>query len=204
MTEALVISQYERLLAKLSHKAVSRAQSRGLSVEFEDYFQESCATFLIAKEKFDPTIGVKFSTYLWQSVRNNLKRFEDVVWNTQGGSVSLDAEIGDEAGTLHDVLAADLETVEDRIIRLETESEIFSGLSPETKRAVAILNEPPMELVKEMRRMEAFRLNCKANGYAAATRTLNIHLVCTALNYSPAQVKRVKLEIKDVMEKHGG
>lgn len=201
MTYTADLKDYERLLASLSHKALRRATARGCSIEFDDLFQEAKITFVHAKDKFDPEQGVKFSTYLWQAVRNNLLRLTQRAAETDRNSRSLDERLGeDDAGTLHDILPAQQETVEDRMERLERSSAMFQRLSYNARRVIVILDAPPPELVRELRRAEAFRRHCRAHKYAASQRVLDVGFVCAALGLDSGETRRVKREFKDIME----
>lgn len=201
MTYPAELKDYERLLASLSHKALRRATTQGCRIEFDDLFQEAKITFVHARDKFDPEQGVKFSTYLWQAVRNNLMRLTQRAAETDRNSRSLDERIGDEdGGTLHDILPAQLESIEERMERMERSSVMFGRLSYNARRVIVILDAPSPELVRELRRAEAFRRHCKANDYAASQRVLDVGFVCTALGFDSKETRRVKREFKDIME----
>lgn len=199
MTSLFEVKDYERLLASLSHKAFRRATAKGFYVEFEELFQEAQKTFVIASEKFDPEQGVKFSTYLWTSVKNNLSRLEKQVISVQSKTSSLDAEIGEDIGTMHDIISNNEESAVDRLMRLEEEFETFKLLSDHAKKVIIVLDSPPMELAKELRRMEAFRVHCKVNKMAAASRVLDVQTVCKILGYTLAETRAVKAEFKALM-----
>lgn len=200
MTNQYEYADYEKLLASLSHKAFRRATAKGFFLEFEELFQAAKETFVVAGEMFDPEQGVKFSTYLWTAVKNNLSRMEKKAINIQSQTSSLDAEIGDEVGTMHDIVPNNDETAIDRLLRLEEEYESFSKLSEKAKSVILVLDSPPAELAKELRRMEAFRLHCKENKMAAAARVLDVQTVCKILGYSVSQTRLIKQEFKALLE----
>ena len=204
MTYQANLKDYERLLASLSHKALRRATARGYAIEFDDLFQEAKITFVHAMEKFNPELGVKFSTYLWTSVKNNLLRLEGKVGDVQRRTVSIDRQLDEDGGTFHDILGDNSESIEDRMERMERESDMFERLSGNARRVIAILDQPPTELVREIRRMEAFRSHCKTNKYAAAVRNLDVHTVCAALGFSEKETRQVKREFKQIMEETYG
>ena len=200
LTDAINPADYQRLLASLSHKAYRRAAAKGFHVEFDDLMQEANKTlcYIIEEEKFDPKHGVKFSTYLWQSVRNNLKRIEGKVIDVQVKTSSLDAVIGDDVGTMHDIIPDDCETMDEKLLRLEAENETFGTMSQAVKNVIAVLDSPSSEVHKELRRQEAFRDHCKANKMAAAARVLDVHSVCTILGYDTTTIRQVKRELKEL------
>lgn len=198
MESSFNLKDYERLLASLSHKALRRATAKGFYLEFDDLFQEAKQTFVVASEKFDPQLGVKFSTYLWSAVRNNLQRIESNVIKVQSKTKSMDAEIGDDVGTLHDLLASNEMSIADTLVSLETRSANFSKLSSEAQRVVAVLDSPTEQVIKELRRMEEFRAHCKANNFAAASRILDVQTVCVILGYSSKVTRQVKKELQSV------
>lgn len=200
LTDAINPADYERLLASLSHKAYRRAAAKGFYVEFDDLMQEAQKTlcYIIEEDKFDPEQGVKFSTYLWQSVRNNLARIEGKAIDVQIRTSSMDAEIGDDIGTMHDILPADNESIEDKLLRLEAENSMFARLSDAAKNVVMVLDSPSEEVRKEMRRQEAFREHCKRNKMAAAARVLDVPTACAILGYDTRLTRQVKRELKEL------
>lgn len=201
MTYQAEFQDYEKLLAALSHKARRRAEATGIVVEFEDLFQEARMTFMRARETFDPEKGAKFSTYLWTSVRNNLKRIESNVRARQMRTTSMDCTIGEEGdSTFHDIIAADQETAQERLERLETQSVHFNRLSDAAKRVIIALDSPTPEIVAEVRRMEAFRQVCIDSSMAAATRQLNVETVCVLVGLNTTETRAVKREFKALME----
>lgn len=197
---AIELKDYERLLASLSHKAQRRASAKGVFIHLDDLMQEARISFVAAQTKFDPERNVKFSTYLWSAVRNNLANYERGVVDNEMRTTSMDRMIGEDVGTLHDILPEESETVEEVMIRLEDESEGFARLSEDAKKVAAILAEPPIELMQELKRMEAFRVHCKANNYAAAARVFDVQMICTALGLNKTRTRKVKQEFKQIME----
>lgn len=201
MTYAADIKDYERLLAAVSYKVLRRMLAQGVHMDLDDLMQESRFTFMIACEKFDPEFGVKFSTYLWKAVQNNLLAIAKRERTREYRTRSIDAEIGEDGGTMHDILADDAEPVEDRLERLERMSDNFSALGHNTKLVVMALDSPPIELVREIRRMEKFRALCVEQGYAAAARVLDVHTVCVLLGLGRKETRHVKRELKEIMER---
>ncbi|MDX5412864.1 MAG: hypothetical protein LPK02_07435 [Rhodobacterales bacterium] len=201
MTYEAAYKDYEKMLAALSHRARRRAEAAGIVLEFEDLFQEARQTFLRACETFDAQKGAKFSTYLWASVVNNLKRIESVSRSIQARTVSLDKQVGDDdGGTFHDILGCDQESVEDRLERLETETAHFHRLSQNAKRVILALDSPTPEIAQEVRRMQAFRQLCIDRSMAAATRQLDVTTICTLIGLSDREARKVKQEFKALME----
>lgn len=200
LTDTLDPEKYQRLLASLSHKAYRRAASKGFYIDFDDLMQEARETLFIAAEKFDPEKGVKFTTYLWSAVQNNLKRVEGKIISDQVKTSSLDADIGDDVGTLHDILPSNGETVEEKLLRLERENDNFCLLSEEARAVIMVLDAPSIEVHREVLRQEAFREHCKVNKMAAATRILDVQAVCNIIGYDKATTRRVKRELKGMTE----
>lgn len=201
MTYEAEFKDYEKMMAALSHRARRRAEAAGIVVEFEDLFQEARMTFMRACETFDAEKGAKFSTYLWASVKNNLKRIETVARSVQMRTVSMDKAIGEETeGTYHDILADDQESAEDRLERLETQSSHFRRLSEAAKRVILALDAPTPEILRELRRMEAFRQHCVEHSMAAATRQLNVDTICALIGLNANEARKVKREFKELME----
>lgn len=200
MTDVHEVGAYERLLANVTWKVKYFAAARGTELEFDDLFQEARMTYFRAVEKFDPDIGVQFSTYLYRSVRNNLSRIAKKAIGENFSTSSMDEQMSEDGRCLHDELPGDGEDMTARLDRLEQEARNFARLSENAQKVIAVLDSPSPELRRELLRMQAFRAHCKANKMAAADRVMNVETVCAALGYDRLTIKSIKREFKMIME----
>lgn len=63
------------LVHRVARKVHARLLAIGAAVQFEDVQQEATIAMMLAYERFDPSLGFKFSTYYVRSAYNNLNRF---------------------------------------------------------------------------------------------------------------------------------
>jgi len=197
--EGIKYEDYERLIAGLAHKAFARISSSGTVVDVDDLKQEAVFCFLRAKELFDPSLNIKFSTYLYTAVRRYLKRRTDVRRDQLNNTTSMDLEILEGGGSLHDLIPSSIESAEETIDR---DREAFSGLidiSPHARKAVMILNKPPIELAREIKRQQEFSKRCKSADYAAPVVKLNLRIICDILGYSAKTKRAVMMEARDIV-----
>lgn len=59
------------MLMKIAGKCFSRAQALGLSMTLDDVIQEMNLSYVLARRRWDPTTGSRFSTYLQTSCYQN-------------------------------------------------------------------------------------------------------------------------------------
>lgn len=63
--------RYRLLIHKIAKKQYGISMGLGLGETYEDIFQNVVISFMLAKEKFDPDYGFKFSTYATSAAENN-------------------------------------------------------------------------------------------------------------------------------------
>lgn len=64
----------KNMLHSMANRFHLSMRSRGIAVDVEDVFQELSINYLKAKEAFNPDRGVAFSTYLYVSAQNILRK----------------------------------------------------------------------------------------------------------------------------------
>lgn len=117
---APVWDDYKRMATMFARKAVTRAQKVGINLELDDAIQEMAITFLNCQAKFNPELGIKFSTYFWHSCsvtwgrieRKNAKPFERFAVRLDDHGAKIAERIGswDEEASDDEPVSDDLES----------------------------------------------------------------------------------------------
>lgn len=72
---SLDYEHHKGLLHQFARKGYGRMQQLNINIEYEDVYQELCATFVHATHMFNPDAGVSFTAYLGRSLWNQFNRF---------------------------------------------------------------------------------------------------------------------------------
>jgi RNA polymerase sigma factor (sigma-70 family) len=86
---------------------VKRMSQYAKNLEWDDLMQIGAKALVNAAEKFDPSRGMKFSTYAYEAIKNEIIKAveKDRVHTPPKENVSLDKTVGDEDSTeLHDII----------------------------------------------------------------------------------------------------
>lgn len=204
MTDQIEYKDYQRLMAKLAHRQRAYLARVGAPMDFDDLMQEASIAFIKARKGFDPTLGVKFSTYLWRAVSNNLRRTAGKRLDQMRGVVSLDEERTEGGSTLHEVIAGENEDPEDRIENRRRAVDRLSRLSPLALKVVLTLNSPPPEMAREIKRQRAFSVICGLEGYAAPVIKLDLGAICATLGMNKTTRTAIIAEINKLAGSKNG
>lgn len=157
------------LIHKISKRGYARLQAAGVSMDYEDVFQEMAIVFLRAYEKFDAARGFKFSTYFYMAAFNRLNKWaQDLIDERINQGVVSIQELdthGDEETNLAEVLMVDESTPEGHMRVTEFLEHIGKTLSPLANLILTWVVSPPQELLEEIRRAEAYALYGRQRGY---------------------------------------
>jgi DNA-directed RNA polymerase specialized sigma subunit len=55
--------------------SLARSLHKQTGWDFHDLFSEGCYQYLLARRRFNPEKGVKFTTFIWNTVRNSLLNY---------------------------------------------------------------------------------------------------------------------------------
>jgi len=198
----ILLSDYERMIYKLAHRAKKRLQGAGIDVDLEEIAQEGREIFTRSTKKFDPTRQVKFSTYLFNALNNSLNRFCDRQRDANKPSVSLTDTLGDDGSTYIDVIA-DHNAVDacEMLEQRETALQNLKSFTSEARIVLTLLIAPPVSLRSEVKRMQEFSSLAKKNGFAAPQVSFGVDTIMSILGYSKSTAKSVRSEISTFMAK---
>jgi DNA-directed RNA polymerase specialized sigma24 family protein len=120
------------LIHKLCFKVHKRTAAMGLSLDYEDLFQEACIAWMNAAKKFDPDAGFYFSTYLGRSVLNRLNGVVESTIKTEikCGGASLDDPISEDGSKLADVVPDDSVDLLGSVMEWDARRKVMGRLSP--------------------------------------------------------------------------
>ncbi len=68
---------HKGLIHKLAHKGYGRLMQAGVTVDYDDVFQEMSVTYVKAASKYNPEKGVTFTAYLGQAIWNEFNKFAE-------------------------------------------------------------------------------------------------------------------------------
>ncbi|OAB55678.1 hypothetical protein AY600_02040 [Phormidium willei BDU 130791] len=186
---------YERLVKKEARKAYTRLRASGCNVELDDLVQEGAITFIKACEKYCAQASdAKFSTYLARALQNNLRRWGK--YETRKVARSMDDEIGESGGTLHDLIGTDETRPDSLVEQSRIAAARLKALSPLARRCVEMLDSPPPALIEEYRRVVQFERYAEEMGFAVKTSRLNLPFIYRALGLPTKTAWRVSAEIQ--------
>lgn len=201
--QEISFKDYERLIDKLSWKSYRMLQRQGVAADINDLRQEGASAFIRARDKFDPSFNIKFSTYLWTAVQNAHKRFAGIAFDNN--HKSLNEQVGDEGGVdLIDLIEDDRIECMDVVIERNQEREAsfrryMSALHPDTRKVIEVLILRPDSLLKELERCRAHSKHSKALGFASPNYSFNVDFICNVLGFDDKRRKNVAKEVKWVI-----
>lgn len=147
------------LVHKVARKVHARLHAMGAAVPYDDVFQEATVVMIRAYEKFDPSLGFKFSTYYvkaaYYELNNFVKSYEQdcnvlQVCSLQGAcddngdTIDMESTIDGGHGSPEQMLEAK-----------ELLEEIEEKLSPMANKIMKILVDPPDLIMQEWESLKA-------------------------------------------------
>lgn len=149
---AIQFSDYEKLVAQAAWKGHARLHKAGVVMDYEDVFQELCAVFCVARDKFDESKGYKFTTYLVTAMRHEFNRWAEPLINGRQLIASIE-ELSTHADAegdmdLYGSIASDEPTPEQRVEQKQITMANLRGLSDNAKRVVRDLIEPSEAMIE--------------------------------------------------------
>lgn len=185
---------------KLVHYAARRVHNRilssGLRAEYDDVFQDTAMVWLDCEEKFDKEKGYKFSTYfvsaanfsVFSSYQKKNNRFQSTLTHFGEGEGEVEFDPADMSVT-----------AEEELCVKEWIAESSLELSPLAKRMLAILTNPPVEILDSLEAMKAKAEYARERGSERrACKELNLTSLCKILNVSGWNRRLLNKEMKRV------
>lgn len=192
------------LIHKFAKGGYARLMSAGVSIDYEDVFQEMCIGYCKAKEGYKPESGIKFSTYMGRSVINNFNKYAEKELRTHFGLGILsvqDLELEGGESDAYEFLDVESEepTVEERIAAMQ-EMKLKSRFL--TKHAKSVIRE----LIKPSKKLLDFQQSYnddikarKASGEITkdtSFKAVSIRLIMAYMNLTAVERTRLRVELK--------
>lgn len=141
-----------RLVKSIAHspKMRSRIESMASVMSVEDVEQELWVAWANSREKFDPSKGVRFSTFYVRMAYWHINRvFDDKKRSVR--AVSENTAFGEDEISLFDRVASEGATPEESCEVIDEAAVAISDLSVVAQQVVAWMCEPPAVLLEELR-----------------------------------------------------
>lgn len=188
---------YKKLVHSLAWKAQRNMHNHGVRVDYDDLYQEFAVSFVLARNAFDSTKGIKFSTYYVNAAwRNFIKFSKGSAKDAYHASLDADAYGDEDSPSKHEIIPDGSENAQERLEREHRTAYIFSQLSPNTRKAIELLENTPEILKKEFDAVCAKRRMQQANGEDVnVPRQLNLPFILSVMGLSAAQKRKVYQEL---------
>lgn len=183
------------LIHTVSRKVHARILAMGASIEYCDVQQEATMVMMRAYEKFDESLGFKFSTYFMRAAFYDLNKFvksyeKDV---SVLGIFSLQSVVGEDGEPidLESTIDGGFGSPEEILEAKQLLAEIKSQLSPLATLILGIMVEPP----------EEFEDNWQVTRSMGATSTIemNVNFVGTFIKkMTDATDQEIKLAVGEI------
>lgn len=145
----------------VSKKGFGRLCSLGVSIDYEDVFQEMSVTFINAYNRFDESKGWKFSTYFYTSAFNRLNSWIADISSERikHGVISIEeiSSFTEEGSDMSSVILndEDADTPDSRYATQQFLSHADKILSPLASLILGWTILPPEALLEQLRQAEA-------------------------------------------------
>jgi RNA polymerase sigma factor (sigma-70 family) len=205
--DALKLENYSRLLHQLARKCYSRLCEAGVSIDYEDVYQEMCLGYAKAVSGFDPSRGYAFTTYLVRACYNEFnKRYEKpIAERVQHGVFSVQewsTDSDEDSGCLFDVIPDDAPTPEQRLMRYQQAKLIERCMSKTAQEVLMLLVRPSEELRAAFRQLQDHRQAKRNNGhpYTPVPDEITLSFIGKFLNIPRAKMTEVRQELSRLLE----
>lgn len=162
-------TESRKLVKSFSNRVMRRLIAAGAPMHIrEDVEQELWIAWCKARDTYDETRQVLFSTYLYGGMKQHINRWAEKNVARRHAEVialSLDAPAGeDENGSLMDVLPS-ADPAPDAQIEAQSYWEYATRrLKPRAKLFITLLRDPPAELLEQAKQLEAKASYARSNG----------------------------------------
>lgn len=136
-------TQYEDhqgLIHKFARKGWGRLTSLGVSIDYEDVFQEMSVTYCRAASKFDPSRGFTFSAYLGQAIWHDFNKLAQRFENELSGlGFTRIEDMGVEDSDFYDRLTGNVDSPEKHSMHRQETAHCFRKLKRKELQVVGTL-----------------------------------------------------------------
>ncbi|MBO6508746.1 MAG: hypothetical protein JJ979_09765 [Roseibium sp.] len=196
------------LIRKFAFKVLRRARAANLrGIELDDIIQELSFPYLTAREKFDPELGYRFSTFLNRGMQLHINRwFDEQLRNDQQTPMSMDADIDTADGTAttaHDLMADQTEPADQLLAERQFLEALKTRLSERAVVFIRLLLNPPYEIYCEMNAMRARATMARERGGAQYPVPLNVtsSIIFDLMGADSVERAKIRKEIARKLER---
>jgi energy-converting hydrogenase A subunit M len=195
------LSKSDRLIRSFAWKVFRRMSSGKVRVmEFEDIYQELLTVWCVARDKWNPDLGVPFNAYLMRGMKQHINRWVEKEFDfKQLAPYDMD-DAGDEAGYgAHHFVADPVIRADEALEAQHVLERLHSELSMESNQFLDIMENPSDEVLQIVEAMRKRADYAKARGLnSLATDDLTPSLVMDLLGHNRSERKRIYDEIREV------
>ena len=165
------MKDHEGLLHKYARGGHARLTSAGVGIDYDDVLQEIRISFIKASRKFNPEIGVGFSSYMGRAVINNFNLYAERELSRHFGlgvisieelSGSDDDETSCDLWGRHDFASSD--DIEETIAHRSEMKFRIGLLSRRARKVIRELVNPSHDILAHHQRQRQEMLEAKAKG----------------------------------------
>lgn len=203
MPANVTFDQHERLIYKFARQVQRRMFAAGAkTIQFEDLVQELSIAWCVARDCWDESVGVPFTPYFVNGMRQRINRFaEGEIKQHLVAPFSIDAPIDPESDKTMEGFRS-LEPEPDTVEQRNFHDVVLAVISPEARRFLQILENPPPELLEELKVIQVRAENGRGRGLkSTAPRNLTSALVFDLLGYGRSDRSKILGEIQKVVGK---
>lgn len=190
-------AQNSGLVHKVSRKIYNRLLAMGASVEYNDIVQEATVVMIKAHERFDPSLGFKFSTYYYRSTYNELNKFAESYEKDVNilGVMSMQGAVDDDGDMIDMESSIDggHGSPEQMLEAKQLLRQIKRELSPLAYQMLQFMCDPPEDFLRE------WKIACKLG--SVSSDEIHLNFVCDYMQkilpktVSKAEIRLASAEI---------
>jgi hypothetical protein len=190
-----------RVIRNTAWRVMRRVKAGGAhTIQIEDVVSELSVVWCIARDRYNPELGIPFNAYLQNGMFKHINR-----WLSKEipacHYVQLDKS-GDDGETLNDVIADESIVHGDQLLdESEFAKQLIGSMSDRARQFIVLLKEPPLELVEEMRAIEKRAMFARKRGIATvASRHITASLIFRFMGAQNVERTQIMKEIRASIE----
>ena len=208
MHEVKDLKECEVLIKSFGGKVLRRLRAAGCStMQLEDILQELSIAWYLASKGFEPNDKVRFKTYLYSTMRQHINRWaEKELRHTRATAFSLDDSFlsDDEEKGSHDIISADDVSADDIVLAKENRKRVLDTVSSRAQQFYQFLDNPPMELVQELRGLQSKAAWARSRGIRAiAPKSINSAVVFSLMDATRFERSAILKELSVATQRVG-
>lgn len=197
-------NDYKLLIGQQAMKGYKRLMGNGVSVDYDDVFQQMSLTFCVASEKFDPSKGFAFTTYLVRAIWHQFNKWAETQIAYRQHTYSVDELLVNDEGQdrdngIYDLVASDASTPEQIVLRRQDNERALKRISKEARDVVEVLANPSARTNEEWDALKAHHAHGRAMGVSSRRlpEDMNFTFAFDQLGLSQRRRNQVKRELGD-------